>query len=67
MVKYFEITWKRALSPIPYWDIPIIGQYLDGAKGTIKKVNEHYLHAIAELEKSTKSVGGNESEKVKKS
>jgi cytochrome P450 len=25
------------------------------------------LHAIAELEKSTKAVGGNESEKVKKS
>jgi len=64
MVKYVEITWKRALSPIPYWDIPIIGQYLDGE---IKKVNEHCLHAIAELEKSTKAVGGNESEKVKKS
>jgi cytochrome P450 len=67
MVKYVEITWKRALSPIPYWDIPIIGQYLDGGKGTIKKVNEHCLHAIAELEKSTKAVGGNESEKAKKS
>ena len=60
-------TGKRALRPITYWDIPIIGQYLDGAKGTVKKVNEHCLHAIEELEKSAKAVCGNESEKAKKS
>jgi cytochrome P450 len=41
--------------------------YLDGGKGIIKKVNEHCLHAIAELKKLAKAVGGNESEKVKTS
>lgn len=31
IVRVFEGGFSRTLSPLPYWKIPIIGQYLDGA------------------------------------
>ena len=44
------IIGMRALSPFPYWNIPFIGQYLDGGAWPINRVNQICKDVIQEYE-----------------
>ena len=45
----------RALFPFPYWDIPIVGQYLDGCGWTASRMKRAFRDVIEEHESSTSS------------
>ena len=42
---------SRALSPVPFWDIPVIGQYLDGAGWSIRRFENSMAKIVEECEK----------------
>ena len=47
-----RVTQLRVLSPIPYWRIPIIGQYIDGAGWAIKRLGNSFRDWAHENESS---------------
>merc|ERR1712194_218710 len=40
----------RLMSPVPYWNIPLIGQYLDGAGGAIQRLDKSFRDLVKENE-----------------
>lgn len=38
--KMFEVTFLRAMAPIHYWNIPFIGQKLDGGEKCMRTIHE---------------------------
>lgn len=56
----------RVFSPFPYWKIPLIGQYLDGAGFALQRVKQRY-HEIIKEHKSAISISKTGVEKKDKS
>mmetsp|Transcript_1952 Transcript_1952/g.3555 ORF Transcript_1952/g.3555 Transcript_1952/m.3555 type:complete len:591 (-) Transcript_1952:904-2676(-) len=52
---YMQKTYPRFMSPVPYWRIPIIGQYLDGAGWVADRMKRHCLAYIKEFEMLSKT------------
>ena len=48
----FMGSQTRILSPVPFWKIPIIGQYLDGAGWAIKRLENEFSRLARESEDS---------------
>ncbi|GKY91262.1 hypothetical protein MPSEU_000098800 [Mayamaea pseudoterrestris] len=51
---------RRAMAPVCYWDIPIIGPYLDSYGGSIRRTTAMIDHIVEEYE----AKGGDESKKT---
>ncbi|GKY91163.1 hypothetical protein MPSEU_000089100 [Mayamaea pseudoterrestris] len=51
---------ERALSPICYWNIPFIGQYLDGYGGSIRRTTK----MIDNIVKKYEDIGGDETKRT---
>jgi cytochrome P450 len=47
---YMQKLYPRFLSPVRYWRIPVIGQYLDGAGWVADRMKRHCLAYIDEFE-----------------
>ena len=45
----------RVLSPIPFWDIPFIGQYLDGLGWACQRVKDRMIQIIESKEKQRRN------------
>jgi len=48
----FRISQVRILSPVAYWNIPIVGQYLDGAGWAVKRLEASFSDLVKENESS---------------
>jgi len=47
---FMSKIFGRVFAPVPFWNIPIIGQYLDGAGWIYNKLRNHFLQVIGEFE-----------------
>jgi Cytochrome P450 len=52
---YMQKLYPRFLSPVRYWRIPIVGQYLDGAGWSADRIKRHCLAYIEEFEMLSKT------------
>jgi cytochrome P450 len=54
----FQKTMMRVVTPFPYWKIPIIGQYLDGAGFAADKAKQYCINCIEDFEDLSETNNG---------
>jgi len=65
ILRIFRAAMARSLSPIPYWNVPVIGQYIDGAGWARNRIVRSFTKLVNEYESMLLANGDNNTKEAK--